>query len=436
MKKLNNILFILDCILYFVFIMLLDYSVTSKKELEFIFILAIPCIMLFIYSLKEKNRKKYLYYYLAAFILALIGFAFSENRINEYTINGIYTRELNLIPFSSIKNYFLTPFGLKFGIYNILGNFLMLTPFAILLPRISNVFKKIHYYILLILGITISIELLQYAFNMGSFDIDDIILNFSGSFIFFFIFNKWKFFDNIINFIFIKWHNNKKYISIIYYIVAFITCLMSVMVVYNMIDEIRNKIPDLSYLACKNNMKTFITIDGNYKYYSNCDYGSGKTVFVGKMAYTLAEFLTMNNNYEKYKDRLNLYKEKIVTDVHVVENSSSIPRLMHTSHNKKESIYYIGIDTIMCKFDNKEEEYITLYTNKNNYFNIYTALLEAKKFERNEKDNYIFTVFESEYFINLNCSYDILKPDKVDSYFVSKDYNYDKAFCLDIKNNI
>lgn len=73
-----------------------------------------------------------------------------------------------------------------------------------------------------------------------------------------------------------------------------------------------------------------------------------------------------------------------------------------------------------------------MYSDKNNYFNVSTALLEAKKFVRNEKDNYVFTVLENEHFINLNCSYDILMSDKVDSYFVPKDYKYSKSFCLDI----
>ena len=47
-----------------------------------------------------------------------------------------------------------SPLGLKFALYNIIGNFLMLTPLSVLIPLISDKFKKISKFII---GILISL---------------------------------------------------------------------------------------------------------------------------------------------------------------------------------------------------------------------------------------------------------------------------------------
>ena len=56
----------------------------------------------------------------------------------------------------------------------------MLTPLAVLLPLLSDKFKRVKNYFLCVLILTITIESAQYIFKLGSFDIDDIILNVVG----------------------------------------------------------------------------------------------------------------------------------------------------------------------------------------------------------------------------------------------------------------
>ena len=88
--------------------------------------------------------------YLLFYILAVLGFTFANFRDNILIESGISERGFNLIPFSSIKQMLNSPLGLRVALYNIIGNFLMLTPLAILLPLVNENFKKIRYYIIVI----------------------------------------------------------------------------------------------------------------------------------------------------------------------------------------------------------------------------------------------------------------------------------------------
>lgn len=91
----------------------------------------------------------------------------------------------NLIPFNTIKNYiyYFSYFGFKNWIINLLGNIVVFTPFGILLPMINNRLQKIHVFLLTFLLLITLLEAAQLFFRVGSFDIDDIILNTVGALI-------------------------------------------------------------------------------------------------------------------------------------------------------------------------------------------------------------------------------------------------------------
>lgn len=131
--------------IYIMFISGMDAG-TGKKELENIIIFIIPCFIYFINSFKTKDkaeRKKYLYYYLIIYIIVMISFTFSNFRMTYKHLGDIiFVREYNLIPFRSITTLLNTPLGLSVGLYNIIGNLLMLTPLAIILPLINDKLKK------------------------------------------------------------------------------------------------------------------------------------------------------------------------------------------------------------------------------------------------------------------------------------------------------
>ena len=140
-KYLNYMILFLSIILYFFLMFISDIDLgTGKKELENIIVLAMPCFITFFYSLNIKNpkeRKQIIIIYTFFYILALLGFTFANFRDNILIDEGIIKREHNIIPFQSIAKLLSSPLGIQFALYNIIGNFLMLTPFSILLPLIN-----------------------------------------------------------------------------------------------------------------------------------------------------------------------------------------------------------------------------------------------------------------------------------------------------------
>ncbi|MCM3358045.1 VanZ family protein [Psychrobacillus sp. MER TA 171] len=97
----------------------------------------------------------------------------------------------NLVPFRTIKAYIDDiSFGIAF--INILGNIIPFIPLGFLIPAAipsqRNIIKTMISCFLLIL----SIEILQLIFFLGSFDVDDVILNLLSCFIGFMLFIAYK----------------------------------------------------------------------------------------------------------------------------------------------------------------------------------------------------------------------------------------------------
>ena len=97
----------------------------------------------------------------------------------------------NLVPFRTIKAYINDiSFGIAF--INILGNIIPFIPMGFLIPTAfpsqRNIIKTMISCFLLIL----SIEILQLIFFLGSFDVDDVILNLLSCFIGFMLFIAYK----------------------------------------------------------------------------------------------------------------------------------------------------------------------------------------------------------------------------------------------------
>ena len=97
----------------------------------------------------------------------------------------------NLVPFRTIETYISDlSFGIAFR--NILGNIIPFIPMGFLIPMAfssqRNIIKTMISCFLLIL----SVETLQLILFLGSFDIDDIILNLISCFIGFILFKAYK----------------------------------------------------------------------------------------------------------------------------------------------------------------------------------------------------------------------------------------------------
>ena len=76
LEKINKVIIILSFILFILVSFVFDdvEQIGSNKQLGNIYILIIPCILIFLYSLKlsKNQRKKYLKYYLVAYILMIL----------------------------------------------------------------------------------------------------------------------------------------------------------------------------------------------------------------------------------------------------------------------------------------------------------------------------------------------------------------------------
>lgn len=88
-------------------------------------------------------------------------------------------REYNLIPFKTIKNYIVYRRYVTTQIFytNILGNVLAFMPMGFFVPILFRHKRTFVEVIIVSLLISLIVELLQYRLVVGSFDVDDIILN-------------------------------------------------------------------------------------------------------------------------------------------------------------------------------------------------------------------------------------------------------------------
>ncbi|MFT3947782.1 MAG: VanZ family protein [Agriterribacter sp.] len=109
----------------------------------------------------------------------------------------------NFIPFKTILSYLMGHKGSVISSINIIGNIALLIPIGFLLPLVYN---KMNWKKTLVFAISagLSIEVMQVVFNVGIFDIDDIILNALGV-----IIGYWA------SSVFLKWLHAKKYKKII-----------------------------------------------------------------------------------------------------------------------------------------------------------------------------------------------------------------------------
>jgi glycopeptide antibiotics resistance protein len=96
----------------------------------------------------------------------------------------------NLIPGKGIYEFFTIPvkssaYTLRF-FTNYVGNLLLFLPWGILTPAAFSMQKK--RFVLLTVAVILSVELAQYLSMLGSFDVEDLILNVIGAMIGFAVF--------------------------------------------------------------------------------------------------------------------------------------------------------------------------------------------------------------------------------------------------------
>ena len=411
-KIINYFIIISSCLLYMYLMFGIDIYNNAHKELGYVYIIILTCIVLLIYSFslaKKEERKRIIIIYVVLFFLVISGFVFANFRTNQYVQKRIITYDFNLIPFKSIFELMNNELGIKFGIYNIIGNLLMLTPLSILLPLISDKFKKRSYFFLSILFISISIELLQFAFNLGAFDIDDVFLNCLGPILLYLFIFKASLFKYLEKF-FISFNSDRIIFEVLYWIFVLIYFGILFTNILSISNYYQNKKISYENKICLNNNRAYITSHNNYDYYSECTYGN-LLIKQYNGTYTLKEFIERGNVDDTVMKELNVSREIIVSEF-IGQNGDDIKKIF-TTKNKYTDYYLYNIDKIY-------------YIKKNEKIDLIDGL--------NEED---INVFDFVDIIKDNSSqgYTIFKGDNFDIVSCSKKYsNFSKNYiCTDYK---
>lgn len=169
-----------------------------------IFILIFNCIIMYIAAKLLSNNKLFKFnlivwfclYIVFLLSLTLFDTYFNRNGINIFSLDKDMVKEymnssFNIIPFKTIKLYFNSYNGgylsKSLFLYNIIGNLCALMPLSFFLPLLFKKQNNIIIFILTIILIVIGIESMQFLTLSGSCDIDDLILNLSGSLVLYLI---------------------------------------------------------------------------------------------------------------------------------------------------------------------------------------------------------------------------------------------------------
>lgn len=106
-------------------------------------------------------------------------FAESFGRTDPFRFGYAY----NLVPFKEILRFwtYREKLGMKAVILNLAGNIAAFMPCGFFLPIISRRSKKWYNTIIISFCFSLCVETIQLVFRVGSFDVDDMILNTTGA---------------------------------------------------------------------------------------------------------------------------------------------------------------------------------------------------------------------------------------------------------------
>ncbi|MEO4052755.1 VanZ family protein [Solibacillus sp. CAU 1738] len=135
--------------------------------------------------MQKKLVSGLLYIIFVIYIVCLLKIILFKNisLLQLFTVELSTFRSYNVIPFQIFADFktVLQSDNWLWGVSNILGNVVIFIPLGLLLPSLFE--KMRNRYILVIItviSISVLLEASQYAFSLGSADIDDVLLNTAG----------------------------------------------------------------------------------------------------------------------------------------------------------------------------------------------------------------------------------------------------------------
>ncbi len=109
------------------------------------------------------------------YMVALVYFLFFSEQMGR-TPSDEY--KYSLEPFKEIRRYltYIDQLGLWYVFLNLAGNVMAFVPFGFVLPVITR-YRKFYQVFFLSMEFSLIVEILQLVSKVGSFDVDDILLN-------------------------------------------------------------------------------------------------------------------------------------------------------------------------------------------------------------------------------------------------------------------
>ena len=122
------------------------------------------------------------------YIIALAYFLFFAEEYGRTTSMGDY--RYNLVLFKEVRRFikYRETLGTSAVVINLAGNVIGFIPFGFILPIINRRTRSLLQIGLLSFQLSLAIEVAQLIFKVGSFDVDDLLLNTAGGIIGYVIF--------------------------------------------------------------------------------------------------------------------------------------------------------------------------------------------------------------------------------------------------------
>lgn len=170
------------------------YNMSYLKCISYMLLVSLSIYLFGLIENKEKSYKENIIIYIILFMLLLTSIVFILKRPIIHFYKNWYSGQLQ--PFHTIMSQIEKASPRTF-LKNIIGNMFMLVPLSFLLMLLNDKYKNILKQTIIILPTIILIEVLQAFTYTGTFDVDDIILNYIGTIIFILLLGKTKIINKI-----------------------------------------------------------------------------------------------------------------------------------------------------------------------------------------------------------------------------------------------